>query len=154
MKQITSSQAKQNFGELLNDAAQNPVAIERHKKVRAIVCSPQEFQRRSSQETLLADRRAARATHALVEKDRLIRHQRLAIHLLLAPRAEQNAMVAQAREEVARWRHDHLCSADYIDRWDALLALPVKELARAMGSESLDWGIALRQNSPWQGMPA
>jgi PHD/YefM family antitoxin component YafN of YafNO toxin-antitoxin module len=154
MKQITSSQAKQNFGELLNDAAQNPVAIERHKKVRAIVCSPQEFQRRSSQETLLADRRAARATHALVEKDRLIRHQRLAIHLLLAPRAEQNAMVAQAREEVARWRRDHLCSADYIDRWDALLALPVKELARAMGSESLGWGIALRQNSPWQGMPA
>lgn len=153
MKQITSSAAKQNFGELLEAAAQAPVAIERHKKVRAIVCSPEAFQLRTGQATQLADRRAARAAQALVEKDRLIRHQRLAIHLLLAPRAEQHALIERAREEVARWRRDHLCSADYSDRWDALLKLPVKELARAMASESLDWGTALRQNSPWQGVP-
>jgi len=154
MKQITSSAAKQNFGELLDAAAQAPVAIERHKKVRAIVCSPEEFQRRAGPEALLANRRAARAAQALVEKDRLIKHQRLAIHLLLAPRAEQRALIERACQEVARWRRDHLCSADYSDRWDALLKLPVKELAQIMGSENLDWGVALRQNSPWQRIPA
>ncbi|MGS5089424.1 type II toxin-antitoxin system Phd/YefM family antitoxin [Hydrogenophaga sp. A37] len=153
MKQITSSAAKQNFGELLDAAALAPVAIERHKKIRAIVCSPEEFQRRTGQATQLAERRAARAAQALVEKDRLIKHQRLAIHLLLAPRAQQKALIANAQQEVARWRRDHLCSADYSDRWDALLKLPVKELAQAMGSESLDWGTALRQNSPWHGVP-
>ncbi len=58
-------------------------------------------------------------------------------------------MIERARHRVARCQREHLCSADYIQRWHDLLQLPVKELARAMGSESLDWGVALRQNSPW-----
>lgn len=152
MKQITSSAAKQNFGELLEAAALAPVAIERHKKVRAIVCSPEAFGQRAGQDIVLAERRAARAAQALVEKDRLIRHQRLAIHLLLASRAQQQALIAKARQEVTRWRRDHLCSPDYCDRWDALLKLPVRDLAQAMGSDTLDWGAALRQNSPWHGV--
>ena len=154
MKQITASAAKQNFGELLAEAALAPVAIERHQKIKAIICSPEAFAARSNIDWALAERRAARAGQVLVEKDRLIKHQRLAIRLLLAPRAQQQAMVERARQEVARWQTDHLCSADYIQRWDALLQLPVKELANAMGSESLDWGVALRQNSPWHGEPA
>jgi len=152
MKQITSSAAKQNFGALLEAVVVAPVAIERHKKVRAIVCSPEAFRLRAGPDVLLAERAVARAAQALVEKDRLIKHQRLAIHLLVVSRAEQRALIARARNEVARWRRDHLCSADYSDRWDALLKLPVKELAQAMGSASLDWGTALRQNSPWHGV--
>lgn len=153
MKQVTSSVAKQNFGELLEAAALAPVGIERHKKIKAIVCSPEVFEQRAGQDIVLAERRAARAAQALVEKDRLIRHQRLAIHLLLASRAQQQALIANAQQVVARWRRENLCSPDYSDRWDALLKLPVKELAQAMGSDTLDWGTALRQNSPWHEVP-
>ncbi len=153
MKQVTSSVAKQNFGELLEAAALAPVAIERHKKIKAIVCSPEVFQQRAGRDIVLAERRAARAAQALVEKDRLIRHQRLAIHLLLASRAQQQALIGNAQQVVARWRRENLCSPDYSDRWDALLKLPVKELAQAMGSDTLDWGTAMRQNSPWHGVP-
>jgi len=65
------------------------------------------------------------------------------------PKRKRNELIARARDEVQRWRRDRLCSADYADRWDELLALPVEELARAMTSDELDWGTALRQNSPW-----
>lgn len=149
MRQMSSSHAKQNFGELLETAAREPVAIERHKKVKAIVCSPEVFQQRPDPERRLAERRAARAGQALVEKDRLIKHQRLAIDLVLMPASRREALIDQARAEVQRWRRERLCSEDYIARWEALLALPVEELARAMASDSLEWGTALRQNSPW-----
>lgn len=149
MRQMSSSHAKQNFGELLDAAAREPVAIERHKKLKAIVCSPEAFQGRSDRDRQLAERRAARAAQALVEKDRLIKHQRLAIELVLMPLPQREALLARAREEVARWRRERLCSEDYIERWEQLLGLPVDELARAMASDSLEWGTALRQNSPW-----
>lgn len=147
MQQMTSSQAKQNFGELLEAAARAPVAIERHRKVKAIVCSPEAFH--GERGSLLAERRAARAAQALVDKDRLIRHQKLAVELLLMPRKESAALIARARQEVERWRRERLCSPDYSDRWARLLSLPVRDLARAMASDDLDWGTALRQNSPW-----
>lgn len=146
---MTASRAKQNFGELLDALGQGPVAIERHKKVKAIVCAPETFRGKSDESALLAERHAARAAQRLVEKDRLIRHQQLAIDLLLMPPQQRDALIQRARGEVARWRRDRLCSPDYADRWDDLLGRPVGELARAMGSESLDWGTALRQNSPW-----
>lgn len=165
MQQMTASHAKQNFGELLDALAHGPVAIERHKKVKAIVCSPEAFKAQivggvggageAVQESmppggqLLAERRAARAAQLLVDKERLIKHQRVAIELLLMPEAKQRALIEQARAEVARWRRERLCSPDYADRWDELLARPVADLARAMASESLEWGVALRQNSPW-----
>ena len=63
--------------------------------------------------------------------------------------AKRAELVARARAEVGRWRRDRLCSPDYADRWEELLDLPVGDLALAMGSETLDWGTALRQNSPW-----
>ena len=154
MKQMSSTQAKQNFGELLEALARGPVAVERHGKVKAIVCSPEDFGQRAdarsaSTDRALAARRAARAAQQLVEKDRLIRHQKLAIELLLAPRAVRSALLRRARAEVARWRRDRLCSPDYADRWDALLDRPIEDLARAMSSDTLEEGTALRQNSPW-----
>ncbi|MEY2892160.1 MAG: hypothetical protein RJA98_2068 [Pseudomonadota bacterium] len=149
MQHITASRAKQNFGELLDALAQGPVAIERHKKVKAIVCSPEAFQAQPAEAQALSERRAARAAQLLVDKNRQITHQKLAIDLLLLTEAEQAALVNGARAEVARWRADRLCSTDYADRWDALLRLPVRELARAMGSDDLAEGRALRQNSPW-----
>jgi len=149
MRQISSSHAKQNFGELLEAAAREPVAIERHKKVKAIVCSPEAFRGTADRDAQLAARRVARAAQALVDKDRLIKHQRLAIDLILLPAKQREALIAGARAEVERWRRERLCSEDYIARWDGLLSLPVEELARAMASESLEWGTALRQNSPW-----
>ena len=149
MQHMTSSLAKQNFGELLDAAAQGPVAIERHRKVKAIVCSPEAFHARANSDSRLAERRAARAEQALIEKDRLIKHQALAIQLLLMPAADSQALVIRAQQEVTRWRRERVCSLDYIERWEALLKRSVTELAQAMGSETLEWGTALRQNSPW-----
>ena len=149
MRPMSSTHAKQNFGELLEEVARGPVAIERHGKIKAIVCSPEAFQDRSGQEGRLAERRAARADQALRDRDRQIKHQQLAIDLLLMPGAQSEALIAQARREVERWRRDRLCSLDYVERWEQLLGLPLPELARAMGSDALDGGTALRQNSPW-----
>jgi len=149
MQQMTSSHAKQHFGELLDALANGPVAIERHKKIKAIVCSPETFGENADAKRARADRLAARAAQLLVDKDRLIKHQKLAIDLLLMTKARRSRVVQLARAEVSRWRRERLCSPDYADRWDSLLALPHAELARAMSSEDLDWGTALRQNSPW-----
>jgi hypothetical protein len=146
---MTSSHAKQHFGELLDAVAQGPVAIERHRKIKAIVSSPDAFNGPAAAGQVLAGRQAARAAQALVDKDRLIKHQRLAIELLVMPEAERTALIARARGEVAKWRRDRLCSADYADRWDELLALPIADLARRMCSDLMGWGVALRQNSPW-----
>lgn len=150
MQRMTATRAKQNFGELMDALARGPVAIERHGKVRAILCTPDAFAERSGNDGDLAERRSARAAQQLVDKRRLIKHQKLALDLLLMPGSRQRKTIARARAEVARWRHERLCSPDYADRWDALLDLSVRELARAMGDESLDWGRALRQNSPWR----
>ena len=119
---MPSSRVKQNFGDLL---------------------SP------SLPEQALEDRRTARAAQQLVEKNRLIKHQKLAIELLLMPETKRQDLIARARSEVLRWRRDRLCSADYADRWDELLGLSVGDMAKTMCSETLEWGPALRQNSPW-----
>ena len=153
MEQITASRAKQNFGALFEALAKGPVAIERHKTIKAIICSPETFHRalqgRSSSERILEDRRAARAAQLLVEKNRLIKHQRLAIDLLLMAEARRDEFIARARAEVVRWRRDRLCSTDYADRWDDLLGQPIGQLSQAMCSETHEWAAALRQNSPW-----
>jgi PHD/YefM family antitoxin component YafN of YafNO toxin-antitoxin module len=156
MQQMTASRAKQNFGDLLDAIAKGPVAIERHGRLRAIVCTPESFQDQggSQPERVLAERRAARAAQELVEKDRLIRHQKLALELVLMPTTQREASIARARAEVARWRRERLCSEDYAQRWEALLALPLADLARALGDDALEEGRALRQNSPWIAAPA
>lgn len=149
MQQMTASRAKQNFGELLDAVAQGPVAIERHKKVRAIVCSPEAYGRPRTADHGQDARRGARAAQHLIEKDRLIRHQQLSIDLLTMPAAKRSELVRRARAEVDRWRRDRLCSPDYADRWEALLGQSVADLARGMCGDAEGWGTALRQNSPW-----
>lgn len=153
MEQMTASRAKQNFGELLEAVAKGPVAIERHKSIKAIICSPETFRVAMEGQSLpgqaLEDRRTARAAQQLVEKNRLIKHQKLAIDLLLMPETKRQELIALARAEVLRWRRDRLCSTDYADRWDDLLGRSIGDLAQTMCSETFVWGAALRQNSPW-----
>ena len=152
MKQFSATQAKQNFGELLGAAAHGLVAIERHGKVQAIIAAPQFFNQAPVPDAL-APRQIARLRQSVIEKDRLIRHQRIALALVTASRRKRAQMLAAAQAVVRRWRTDGLCSADYIDRWSAILALPVAEMALQMtGEGNNDWGPALRQNSPWVGL--
>lgn len=151
MDQFSASQAKQQFGELMKAAMLAPVAIERHGKVRALVMAPTFFPGAADPK---AARRLARMEQALVEKDRLIRHQRIALDLLTLPVPQRDAMVQQARETVERWRVESLSSRDYIDRWTQILAMPVASMAIEMVSDAQGWGTALRQNSPWVGLHA
>ena len=152
MRQISSTQAKQSFGDLLKAAAIEPVAIEKHRKVQAILASPAFFAQTSESERKLAARRLARSQQEVVERDRLIKHHRIALDLLVLPAKARNELVAKARATVQRWRDHDLCSADYIERWSALLSLPVREMAMAITSDADGWGTALRQNSPWVGI--
>ena len=149
MQQVSSTQAKQAFGALLETAAREPVAIEKHGKIKAIVAFPAFFSEAGRREAQLAERRAARLGQALVEKDRLIKHQRIGIDLLTLPEKARKALVQRALTVVERWQADGLCSQDYIERWQALLSLPSRELALSMTGNADGWGAALRQNSPW-----
>ena len=95
------------------------------------------------------DCRAARQQQVQVTQRRLMRHQQVAVALLNAPPAQAQAMLADAQAVVSRWAEEGLCSADYVQRWTALLALPLPQLALAMTGDADGWGDALRQNSPW-----
>lgn len=147
MQFVTSTQAKQSFGELLDAAASAPVEIRKHGKVRAVLASPEHFASAGPSDA----RRTARERQAAVEQSRLLKHHRVALALLTATPANRSAMVRKAREVVRRWSERGLSSSDYVQRWTELLALPVKELAIAMTSDLDGWGTALRQNSPWVG---
>lgn len=152
LQQFTASQAKQNFGSLLLAAERGPVAVERHRKVQVIVAKPEHFAagRQQAPDTK-AERRLARLQQSLVERDRLIRHQKIAIDLLSKPKAESTKLVRRAHAMVERWRAERLCSEDYIRRWSDILKMPVKDMALAITSDLDGWGTALRQNSPWVG---
>ncbi|MBT9466050.1 type II toxin-antitoxin system Phd/YefM family antitoxin [Hydrogenophaga sp.] len=152
MQQFSSTQAKQNFGQLMKASALAPVAIERHGKVQALVMSPDFHEAARAAQDLMAERRLARLQQAGIEKDRLIRHHRIALDLLTVEPAQRAGLIQQARDTVDRWRREQLSSRDYVDRWAALLALPVQELAKEMVADADGWGTALRQNSPWVGL--
>lgn len=154
MHEVTSTQAKQSFGELLRAAAEHPVAILRHDKVQAIVASPAFFEAAHHARDAAFPRRLARAEQAIVERDRLIKHQRIAIKLLTLPSAQRRQLVDRARVVVEQWRKQRLCSEDYIERWSSILSMPPREMALAITSDIDGWGPALRQNSPWVGPAA
>ncbi len=154
MKQFSSTRAKQNFGELLSAATLEPVAIEKHGKLQAIVAPPRFFTAAQASVDGLEARRLARLGQTVVEKNRLIRHQRIALDLVTVPAAVRKKMITGAKEIVQRWRREQLCSLDYIDRWSAILRLPAREMAMQMTSDDNPWGPALRQNSPWVGLHA
>ena len=151
MRQFTSTEAKQHFGELLKAAAHGPVAVERHRKVQAIVLTPDHFAAMQAQPDRQAERRVARLQKAMAEHERLIRHQRIAIDLLTLPRTGREQLIAKARATVAFWQAEHLCSSDYVQRWSDILAKPARDVARLIVDELDGWGPALRRNSPWIG---
>jgi len=148
MYTVTASQAKQNFGALIGRLSQSPVAIERHQKIVAIVLSPE------SAAAVPDPRQAARAQQQQREQLRLMHHQQWAIELLCASKRVQHRHVQTARQVVERWQAEHLCSSDYIDRWQQWLALPVADLAKRMCGDADGWGPAMRQNSPFIAGPA
>ncbi|HSO46238.1 MAG TPA: type II toxin-antitoxin system Phd/YefM family antitoxin [Rhodoferax sp.] len=143
MLTLTASQAKQNFGALLGQLAHSPVAIERHHKTVAVVMSPE------AAKSVIDPRRMARQAQQQRELQRLMQHQQMAIDLLCAPRPVQEKHIQAALNRVKLWEIEHLCSADYIERWQQWLALPVSELAPLMCSPAQGWGPAMRQNSPF-----
>jgi len=95
-----------------------------------------------------AERRVARAAQKQVELRRLAAHQQQGVELLRAPPLRQRKLIEAALREVDRWEYLQLCSADYIQRWRAWLALPVNQLVPRMCSDA-EWGCAMRQNSPF-----
>lgn len=143
MQTFTASQAKQNFGALLSQLEFSPVAIARHDKIVAVVMLPAQAQ------AMPNPRLQARAEQQQREQQRLIRHQQLAISLLCATPTQQARQLNAARAVVARWASEGLCSADYIDRWQRWLALPLQQLAPLMCGDAEGWGPAMRQNSPF-----
>ncbi len=147
MQTFTASQAKQNFGTLLSQLAHSPVAIARHNKTVAVVMLP------AAAQALPNPRLQARLEQQQREQQRLLRHQQLAIQLLCATTTQQTRQLQSAREAVARWERDGLCSADYISRWQAWLDLPLKQLAPLMCGDADGWGPAMRQNSPFTASP-
>ncbi len=62
--------------------------------------------------------------------------------------AAAEGLIARAREMLALWQRNGTCSAFYIERWQALLDLPLMEMIKAM-QELGEWEEALLQNSPW-----
>jgi antitoxin (DNA-binding transcriptional repressor) of toxin-antitoxin stability system len=145
MDTVAASHVKQNFGEVLARAAQGPVGVERHRKLVAAIVSPQWL----SQHQAVDERHAARAAQQQVELQRLLAHQQLGIALLCESPQQQRKRLEAALREVDRWEERQLCSVDYIQRWRAWLALPVKELVQRMCSDAQGWGRAMRQNSPF-----
>lgn len=99
-------------------------------------------------------RQLARERHAILEKDRLIRHQRIALDLTTLAPDRRDRLIKDARAVVSRWRAERLCSIDYIQRWEHILEMAPEEMALAIVSEADEWGPALRQNSPWVGVHA
>ena len=100
---------------------------------------------------VLAERKKARLLQAVVENDRLLRHQAVASKLLSSSDQEAMNLVGKARLIVRRWENAEppLCSRHYIELWDDILDMPIIDLAHSMCSDFKGWGNALRQNSPW-----
>ena len=135
----------------MHAAQAGPVAVERHRTVQVVVVSPEHFAAGIRLSDPKAQRKLARLRQELVERDRLIRHQKIAIDLLTLPRSEGMKLVKRAQAMVARWSAQGLCSGDYIERWTAILKMPVRGMAAAIVADQDGWGTALRQNSPWAG---
>ena len=154
MEQFPSSVAKQQFGQVIKAAGNAPVAIEKHGKVVAYVISPERFNQAQPDEAQRSARQLARVNQAMVEKDRLNRHHRIALDLVTMPRAERDQLIKNALAVVDRWKNERLCSTDYIQKWEQILKLDPVAMANTMVSDVDGWGPSLRQNSPWVGVRA
>lgn len=76
--------------------------------------------------------------------------QGLAYHRLVAERLDE-AVVAQARRRLARWRDESRIDPRWADEWERLLALPLPRIATAISADS-PRGRQLRQSSPLAGL--
>lgn len=146
MKSVSASEAKQNFGELLADAAKAPVRIVRHGKAVAAVVPAAWLEQHAAK---VDPRLIARAAQQEKDRAREDKHRRIALALLTASAPERKAMIKQAQQMVDRWQAEQLCSLDYIEGWRAWLRLPTAELAKAMTSTDDAWAKPMRQNSPF-----
>ncbi len=146
MKSVSASEAKQNFGELLADAAKAPVRIVRHGKAVAAMVPADWLEKHAAQVDPRLAARAAQRQRDLAREDK---HRRIALALLMASPKERKEMIEQAQNMVDRWQADQLCSQDYINVWRAWLSLPALELAKAMTSTDDAWAKPMRQNSPF-----
>lgn len=146
MKTISASYAKQNFGDVLQMALNEPVAIERHGKAVAIL-SGQLLPNNSEQIEL---KKYARLQQKNIECERLIRHQKIAIRLLSEEPSDVAVLIEKAKAEVCKWRMLESCSNDYISKWDDILQKTPEDIAQLICSDLDGWGTALRQNSPWK----
>lgn len=95
----------------------------------------------------------ARAEQQLVEVARLNRHKEVASQPLAAVEEALRSLLGSARARVRTWRDTEVCSLDYIERWEALLELPIERLAAEMVGDCNGWGRALTQCSPFAGKP-
>lgn len=95
----------------------------------------------------------ARAAQQLVKVARLNRHGEAASRLLAADEEALRSLLGSARARVRARRETEVCSLDHIERWEAMLELPIERLAAEMVGDCNGWGRALRQCSPFAGKP-
>jgi len=93
------------------------------------------------------DKRLARLSEQIRMLDLREKHLRLALDLATRPR-EMKAHIIAARAQVALWAQNRTCSPHYIQRWSAILRLPLPKMAREMADLG-DWTNAMFQNTPW-----
>jgi transcriptional regulator with XRE-family HTH domain len=94
------------------------------------------------------ERQLARERERVRRLERRLTHAALATRLLAARPAQARALIADARAAVDRWEREGLCSHHYISRWRAILAGPVRRVARSL-VEPGEWADALYQTTPW-----
>lgn len=110
--------------------------------------SPKSFELGRKDDARQSARQVARERHAILENDRLIRHQRIALDLTTLAPSKRDRLIKDARAVVFRCRAERLCSVDYIQRWEQILEMEPEEMALAIVSDADGWGPSLRQNSP------
>ncbi|WP_153117775.1 hypothetical protein [Rhodocyclus tenuis] len=92
-------------------------------------------------------KRQQQARKAQLELNERRRQKLLVVAQSLRDPQQAPAVVASAMEQVRLWRAKNLCSRDYIDAWESLLAQPEK--AAEMLEDPSPYAAQLRQNSPF-----
>lgn len=90
-------------------------------------------------------RRQARLSQKKIEECRLSAHAKVA--LMLRSADESDLVIQSAREQIALWRAGRLCSPDFIESWECLLANSAD--AAAVLEDISPASVRLRQNSPF-----
>jgi hypothetical protein len=89
-----------------------------------------------------------RARSELRERELLRLEYHQAIIALLKTKRTRAVVLSRAWREIRRWRRKQLCSADYIQEWEHLLAGPIGLLIAVLSADTAD-ARRLRQNSPF-----